>query len=161
MKNRIRVGVLIFQDDKILLVKHVDPKTGFTWWVPPGGGLQEDESVFECGEREVMEETNLRVKLDRLVYVRQFIFKQEGKNMIELFLTSSSFSGRNSTKNLKGLGGDEHFIKELKFFSRSEMKDIVVFPEIIKDEMWTDYKKGFPDTKFLGVTDDSKHGKNA
>ncbi|PIZ52623.1 NUDIX hydrolase, partial [Candidatus Woesearchaeota archaeon CG_4_10_14_0_2_um_filter_33_10] len=71
LENRIRVGVLIFEDNKILLVKHVDPITGFTWWVPPGGGLKETESIFECGKREVKEETNLKVSLDKIVYIRQ------------------------------------------------------------------------------------------
>ena len=36
MENRIRAGVLIFDDDKMLLVKHVDPEDGYIWWVVPG-----------------------------------------------------------------------------------------------------------------------------
>ncbi len=46
MKNRIRSAAIIVRDNKILLVKHVHPKTGFVWWVPPGGGIEEsDESL--------------------------------------------------------------------------------------------------------------------
>lgn len=158
MKNRIRIGVLIFDDDKLLLVKHIDPKSGFTWWVPPGGGLQNNETIFECGKREVFEETNLKIKLDKLVYIRQFIYNHQGENTIDVYLTSSSsFAGKMHITNLKGLGGDEHFIKELKFFSESEIKEIVVFPKILKDGMWLDYKANFPDLKFIGVEDDSEH----
>ena len=36
MKNRIRAAAII-DNNKILLVKHVHPITGFEWWVPPGG----------------------------------------------------------------------------------------------------------------------------
>lgn len=30
-------------------------------WTPPGGGIEAGESVFEAGEREVKEESNMRV----------------------------------------------------------------------------------------------------
>jgi len=158
LKNRIRVGVLIFEDNKILLVKHVDPVTGFTWWVPPGGGLEGTESIFECGKREVKEETNLKVKLDRIVYVRQLISYQQKANNIEIFVASLSHKGSISIEGIIGKGEDEHYIKQVKFFSKKELKNIKVFPSVIMEEMWEDYKKGFPVIKFLGVEDDLEHG---
>ena len=158
LENRIRVGVLIFEDNKILLVKHVDPVTGFTWWVPPGGGLEETESIFECGEREVKEETNLKVNLDKIIYIRQLIFHQQKANNIEIFMISLNHKGRMSIKGIVGKGEDEHYIKQVKFFSKKELKNIKVFPPVIIEEMWEDYKKGFPAIKFLGVDDDSEHG---
>jgi len=158
LENRIRVGVLIFENNKILLVKHVDPITGFTWWVPPGGGLKGTESIFECGEREVKEETNLKVKLDRIAYIRQFIFHQQKENNIDLYVASSRHKGSKSIKGIVGKGKDERYIKKLKFFSKKELKNIKVFPSVIREEMWEDYKKGFSAIKFLGVEDDSEHG---
>ncbi|MBU4283930.1 MAG: NUDIX hydrolase [Nanoarchaeota archaeon] len=158
LENRIRVGVLIFEDNKILLVKHVDPVTGFSWWVPPGGGLKGTESIFECGEREVKEETNLKVKLDKIAYIRQFTSYKEKQNNIEIYVTSSNHKGRMSIKGIIGKGEDESYIKQVKFFSKKELKNIKVFPSEIKEEMWEDHKKGFPAIKFLGVEDDSEHG---
>ena len=158
LKNRIRVGVLIFEDNKILLVKHVDPVTGFTWWVPPGGGLKGTETIFECGEREVKEETNLNVKLDKIAYIRQFTSYKGKQNNIEIFVTSSNHKGSMSIKGIVGKGEDESYIKQVKFFSKTELKNIRVFPSEIKEEMWEDHKKGFPIIKFLGVDDDSEHG---
>jgi 8-oxo-dGTP diphosphatase len=154
MKNRIRVAALIFENNKLLLVKHVNPKTGFEWWVPPGGGLKEKETIFECAKREVWEETNLNVILDRPVYLRQFICIGSQNNNIEIFLIEKSHEGKKSIDNIKGLGDDEEYIKEVKFFSKEEIKTIVVFPEIIKDEMWIDYKNNFSEIRFLGVNDD-------
>ena len=158
LKNRIRVGVLIFEDNKVLLVKHVDPVTGFTWWVPPGGGLEGTETIFECGEREVKEETNLNVKLDKIAYIRQFIFHKQKENNIDVYVTSSSHKGRTSIKGIVGKGEDEHYIKQVKFFSKKELKNIKVFPFVIMEKMWEDYEKGFPVIKFLGVDNDSEHG---
>src|SRR3989338_4674494 len=117
MENRIRVAALIFKGDKILLVKHVHPKTGFAWWVPPGGGLQNRETLFECGQREVMEDTGLSVTFDKIVYLRQFISSEFGKNNIEVFLSTSAFTGKETIKNIHGNWEDEHFIKGLRYFT--------------------------------------------
>lgn len=146
MKNRIRVATLLLKDDKLLLVKHVD-KTGFEWWVPPGGGLEGGETVLECAKREVFEETGLIVKIEKLAYVRQFISFEN--NNLELFFIGKVISGSETMKNLKGLD-DEHSIKELRYFTQKEFKNLTVFPEDLKSQFWKDKKKDFP-TSFLGV----------
>lgn len=155
MENRIRVGVLIFKDGKILLVKHVHPETGFTWWVPPGGGLQGNETIFECAKREVWEETGLSIEPDEIAYIRQFIYNEFEQNNIDIYITTHVSKGIETMKNIKGKGADEHFIKELKYFSKEEIKKIVVYPEILKDQLWKDCKKGFKKIKFIGVETDN------
>lgn len=146
MQNRNRTGVLLFREGKILLVKH--EQNGFVWWVPPGGGIEGSEDLFSAGKREVWEETNLDIKPGRVVYLRQYIANE---NHVEVFILGEITGGSESMKNLEGLGGDEECITELRYFSKDELRDKTVFPEIIKDEMWEDYKKGFPGIKFLGV----------
>lgn len=143
--NRLRAAVLLFKEDKILLVKHVE--NGFEWWVPPGGGIEGSEDIFEAAKREVFEETNLKISLNGVVYLRQYI---ADKNNLEVFLWGQIKGGVESMHNLAGLG-DEHSIKELGYFHKEELRDLVVFPEIIKDEMWEDYRSGFPEIRFLGV----------
>ena len=154
MDSRIRVGVLIFKDDKILLVNHVHPETGFSWWVPPGGGLEGSETVFECGKREVMEETGLNVEFDKMVYLRQFIYNEFDQNNVDIYITTTFSDGEETTDNVEGNGRDQEFIRELKYFSEEEIKDITVYPEILKDKMWEDKKNGFKALKFIGVESD-------
>jgi len=154
MENRIRVGVLIFKDGKILLVKHVHPETNFTWWVPPGGGLQGNETIFECAKREVREETGLSVELGKIAYIRQFIYNEFNQNNIDIYIIATTSKGTENLKNIKGKGADEHFIKELKYFSEEEIKSIIVYPEILKNQLWKDYKEGFKEIKFIGVEKD-------
>lgn len=151
MISRIRVGVLIFKDDKILLVKHVHPKTGFTWWVPPGGGLDGQETIFECGAREVQEETGLSVEFDKIAYIRQFIYREEDQNNMDVYITASSMDGIETIDNIHGKGPDDQYIKELRYFSREEIQDITVFPEILQGQMWDDLKSAFPHPVFIGV----------
>lgn len=151
MKHRIRVAAIIINDNKILLVKHVHPETGYTWWVPPGGGIEEfDSSIFECAKREAFEETNLKIETSRILYIREFYSKETQILNLELFTLANSFHGEVGLENIEGKGPDELFIKGVSWFSKEELKDIIVFPEILRDEFWDDYVAGFPNTKYLG-----------
>lgn len=151
MQHRIRAAAIIINGDKILLVKHVHPEEGREWWVPPGGGVEViDDSIFDCAKRETFEETNLKVELTRLVYIREFPDKENQKLNIELFALADNFEGEISMKNIAGKGQDEHYIKDVAWLSKSEMQDIVVYPEIIKDALWDDLAEGFPMVRYLG-----------
>ncbi len=157
MKQRIRVASIITQENKILLVKHVHPETGYTWWVPPGGGIKkEDSSIFDCAKREVFEETNLTIETSKIIYLREYLDKRDslentdGVLNIEIFILADSYSGEVNMNNIKGSGPDELFIKQVEWLSKKEIQDITVYPEILKDDFWNNYKQGFLDTKYLG-----------
>jgi len=136
------------------MIKHIDPKTKFEWWVPPGGGLEGKETVFDCATREVFEESGLNVDVQKLVYIRQFISFETAQNNIELFFTGKIVSGKETLANLKGLS-DECFVKELRYFSQKELQKLTLFPEELKNQFWKDKKAGFPSVKFLGVQADN------
>ncbi len=72
---KIVVGILVYNDEnKIFLGKcH---KWGDKW-VVPGGHLEWGETLFECVEREVKEETNLEVSDIELIGVQESIFSEE------------------------------------------------------------------------------------
>ncbi len=59
------------------MVRHIHD--GRDYWTLPGGGIEEGETAEEAAEREVLEETGIRVQVERLLY------------------TTASKSGRNST----------------------------------------------------------------
>ncbi len=152
MKHRIRAAAIVVKDDCVLLVKHVHPVTGEEWWVPPGGGLgPDDTSVFDCVRREVFEETGLDVNLSRIVYIREFVDRENRTHNLELFLVAKGFSGEVTTKHIHGKGLDEDYIKDVKWVSRETIKSLVVYPEILKDEFWQDLQDGFPETRYLGT----------
>ena len=67
MKHRIRVVGILCRDEHILLVEQLNPNTGHRRWTPPGGGLEiSDPDIFAGVEREVFEETGLKVRAGRL-----------------------------------------------------------------------------------------------
>lgn len=64
----VAVLALIMQDDKVLMVQRAnDPKKGL--WVLPAGFVEWDEDPAAAAAREVLEETCLTVKIDRLLDV--------------------------------------------------------------------------------------------
>ncbi len=74
-KAQFRIGVfgVIIEDGKALLGLRRD----IDWWNLPGGGMELGETVDEALQREVLEETGLRVRVGRLVGVYSKPQKQE------------------------------------------------------------------------------------
>ena len=68
MPRHTRYQGLIIQDHKILLIKHTQIAAGVSYWVIPGGGLDGSETEEACVIREMKEETNLDVKIERLAF---------------------------------------------------------------------------------------------
>jgi ADP-ribose pyrophosphatase YjhB (NUDIX family) len=64
---RLGCSAIIFdaQRERVLLTRRVD--NGL--WCLPGGGMESGESAAEACEREVLEETGLRVRVKRLIGV--------------------------------------------------------------------------------------------
>ena len=57
----------IIRDHHILLITHHEHRSGRFYWVVPGGGIEPPETEEECVIREMLEETHLSVKVDRLL----------------------------------------------------------------------------------------------
>jgi len=64
----VAVAVCILQDDQILLVRRgMEPMRGY--WAMPAGFMEYDEDPKAAARREVLEETGLDVRIDRLLDV--------------------------------------------------------------------------------------------
>ena len=75
----VGVGVIVFRDKDVLLVKrNKDPNKGF--WSIPGGKQMLGETLAEAAQRELVEETGVRVDSLLLVDVADAIISDaEGK----------------------------------------------------------------------------------
>ncbi|MBU1199506.1 MAG: NUDIX hydrolase [Nanoarchaeota archaeon] len=69
MNRDIRVSVLLFQQNKLLVVNMKRKNSNIH--VLPGGGLEKGESIFEAGIREVKEETNLKISISKIAYIKE------------------------------------------------------------------------------------------
>jgi len=58
----IGVGVIVWRDDRVLLIRRGKPPRKDQWSLP--GGLQKlGETIFEAARREVMEETGVEIRM--------------------------------------------------------------------------------------------------
>ncbi len=149
MEHRIRGAALIVDDRRLLLVKHQDPHSGEVWWIPPGGGIRGEESLFDCVKRETFEETGLTTEPDRIVYLREFV--EPNTHHFELFLLCRSFSGTLTTANVVGTGPDDLYVKDARFLAQEELAGRTVYPEMLQGEFWEDLERGFPNLRYLGL----------
>ncbi len=68
--ENVRTRIIVIHMGKLLLLEPSEIGPG---WRLPGGGLEPNESLAECGEREVMEETGIEVKVSSVAFLREFV----------------------------------------------------------------------------------------
>ncbi|MCK4261486.1 NUDIX hydrolase [bacterium] len=137
----VRVAVILVKGNKILLAGH--RKRSRTYWVLPGGKVEYGETIEETAKREMKEETNLKIRLNELVFIDETITGNGGRHVINFYFTAKALSGK--LKVAKG-----KVLREAKFFSPKQVKDLIVLPDIKKDLQlaWANDFKGV--AKYLG-----------
>ena len=148
MEHSIRAAALVVDDDRLLLVQNQHPVTGFEFWIPPGGGLENDESIYECAIRETREETGLTVTLGSILYIGEFLDLEIDCHYIEVFILASGFEGKLSNDNWQP--AERNFIKSINFLSRHEMSGLNVSPDVLKNEFWDVIKADVKPVTYLG-----------
>ncbi len=70
----VGVSVLVFKDDKILLVRRGrEPRKG--QWSLPGGGVELGETVRDAAVREIREECHIEIEPEKILDVLDRIFR--------------------------------------------------------------------------------------
>ena len=64
---KVAVGAVVFKDGRILLVKRGHPPAEGIWAIP-GGSVKLGETLQQAAEREIFEETGLRIRAGEPVY---------------------------------------------------------------------------------------------
>lgn len=120
-QGQIRIGcsAVIFDSkrEKVLLTQRTD--NGL--WCLPSGGMESGESVSEACEREVFEETGLKVKVKRLIGVYsnpdQLVIYNDGT---KVFIVALSFEA----EILEGELGLSDETTDFGYFSLQEMESM-------------------------------------
>lgn len=143
----IRVGAIIMKDGKLLMVGN--ERSNYLYSV--GGRIKFGETAEEAVVREVMEETGVRMEIDRLGFVHENYFygdapSNRGKLIYEISFyfymkvpddfmpISESFTDDGSEEFLRWVSLDEDIIMYPEFF-KTELKDPTdTVKHFIKDE---------------------------
>jgi len=122
------VGIMLFQNKKVLLGKrHSDPQKassllhGEGTWTMPGGKLHFGESFEEAAQREVSEETGIKINKEKLKVISITNDIVKDTHFVTIGLFCKDFSGEP-----KVMEPDE--IIEWKWFSLDELPSPIFFP---------------------------------
>lgn len=118
---RIRIALIITKRNRILLVQH--KKGERTYWLLPGGGLKFGETIKECAKRELLEETNLRIKIGEFAFLSESIPPDRHRHVLNLFFFGEIVGGE-----LKK--GDDEVVSDLGFFSEDRLDELIIYPPI-------------------------------
>ncbi len=114
MKYEKSCGAVIFDNDKVLVLKQVQGHWGF-----PKGHVENNETEIETAIREIKEETNLDVEInEKFRYVETYSPKENVTKDVVFFVA-------------KKIGGDvkpqEEEVSEIKWVSPKEALELVSY----------------------------------
>lgn len=75
MRIRTAARAVIIKDEQLLVLRRAGVQGEF--YVLPGGGQEHGESIHETLKREVLEEVSLKVEIEQLLFINEFIAKRD------------------------------------------------------------------------------------
>ena len=75
-KPRVAVGAIVFKDNEVLLVRRANPPSRDVWAIP-GGNVRLGESLQQAAEREILEETGVRIRAGDPVFTFDYIDRDD------------------------------------------------------------------------------------
>jgi 8-oxo-dGTP diphosphatase len=127
----IRVGAVVARDGSLLLVRHQKPDRD-PYWVLPGGRLEPGETIPECAEREISEETGLSARFSGVLYVSEFL--REGRHTVDVTvrMTPEGDEEAELGSDPEVAPGSEPTLRELRWVEADELREIELLPAWIK-----------------------------
>ena len=145
MKHRISVGAFVIRDNKILMVNH-RVAGRYDFWVAPGGGVQDTESLEHAVAREVREETGLNVSVKKLLYVEEMYNPEE--RSVKFWYQCEFLDGHLDCTAKEAV--TEHIVN-VRFMGKDDIRNYKVFPPMLHYELCKEIERGEISPKFIGL----------
>jgi ADP-ribose pyrophosphatase len=123
---RVAVGAVVFKDGCVLLVRRGQPPAE-NFWAIPGGSVEIGETLQEAAERELLEETGIRIRAAEPIYSFDVIERDKVGSIrfhyVIVDLSAEYLSGEPAA-------GDD--AREARWVSASEINCLGVSAETLK-----------------------------
>ena len=77
---RVAVGAVVFREDRVLLIRRGQAPSKNLWAIP-GGSVEIGETLQQAAEREILEETGIRIRAARPIYIFDVIERDESESI--------------------------------------------------------------------------------
>ncbi|WP_300546746.1 NUDIX domain-containing protein [Roseovarius sp.] len=124
MSIRIATRAVIVQDQRLLLV-NAFPGEQSDLWCAPGGGAEAGTSLPENLQREVYEETGLRIRVGPPCLVNEFHEPKSGFHQVEIFFRCTIVDG----EICDSWQDPEAVVNRRRFVSAQEITGLRVKPD--------------------------------
>ena len=139
---RIAASGIVLKENKILLVKY-ENINGNTVFVGPGGAANIDESLEDALVREVLEETGVNIKVEKILCVEDLLSSKH--RLLKLWFLCSYINGN----IIKTQDAINEGITEVNWYSQEELKNKITYPNILLTTNWPEFLKDNWQVKYL------------
>lgn len=127
-----RARAIILHEGKLVTLKRV--KKNETYWVFPGGGVEEGETLEEALKREIKEELGVEVAVGEMIFM--YHFKTDHQDDDEYFYICQITGGELGTGQGPEYQPDSHYhgTHEIALLPLNEIKQIDLRPKEMKEK---------------------------
>ena len=141
-KIAVRPCVILIKDNKVLVI-HCKYEEEF--YLFPGGGVEFGETIKAGAIREMYEETGIKVKTIKIVYINDYIEdRKTNTRVLNIFFLAKRVGGK--VKQGERDGGK---VKKIEWIELDKFDKFDFRPKYISKHLKEDYEKGFPNIPYF------------
>jgi len=118
---------IIIENNKIYLIKRY--KNGKTYWVTPGGGIEDNETPIDALTREIIEELGLMLCPNNC----QLVYTIESTDNTQYFFKCDKILKRTKPTGEELNGNNPKNTYQIDLVNINELKNTTLLPEEIKE----------------------------
>ncbi|TKW67748.1 MAG: NUDIX hydrolase [Paracoccus denitrificans] len=130
-RPRLAVRAAILHRGRLLVVNAYPPDYASDLWCLPGGGAEPGQSLPENLQREVQEETGLKVHVGEVILINEFKDSKAGFHQVDLIHRATLADGDQIV-----LADPEGVVNRARWVTQTELAGLQHRPRMLADAVW-------------------------